>query len=193
MKIKFSKKNDFDRRWRSFWRHLWLCAQPFIIAIVAVIFWRWLRSKGYYFCKEDEVVMTGGITATLILAYGITAALVFNSIWEKYKKVMVCVLLQDKQTFLLYRDERMPIIIHLFLFFLSVLLVGMILMLNYQKELSGAVAVFSVSFIITLYWIVMIQLENPEKSPWLAERVPSEWLKEDIDKHFFEENNKKKK
>lgn len=187
MKVKLSKRDDFGRRWRSFWRHTWLCAQPFIIAIAAVIFWRWLRSKGYYFCKEDEVPLAGGAGATLVLTYGITVVLLFNYVWGKHSKMMSCVLPhqpQDQRTFLLCRDERAPVIIYLFLFFLSALLLGMIMLFNYHKELSGIAAVFSVSFAMTLYSVVVAQLEDPAKSPWLLERVPKKWFKIDIDEFF---------
>jgi hypothetical protein len=188
---KLSKKDDFLRRWRSFRRHVWLCFQPFVVAIVMVMLWRWLWQNGYHLCKEDEVALTGGITAVLVLAYGITAALAFNSVWEKYRKVMACVLPHrpdDKRTFLLYRDEKLPVIIHLYLLFLSLLLLAMIMMINYKEELSGIMSIFSASFVITLYWVVMVQLENPAKSPWLAERVPKDWLEEDVDKFFKLEN-----
>jgi FtsH-binding integral membrane protein len=190
MKKILSKKEDCARKWRAFKRHVRLMIQPLLIATLVALYWRlaWSEQWLSFICKEDVPLVMGTAFSMLMLAYSITAGLIFNSSWRKYNKVMGCVLPQDKRTFLLYRDEKMPLVIHLFLGSLSFLLLAVIGLLPYEDCTSGTLAVFLATFIMALVWVVLIQLENPTKSAWLAERLPREWLKEDVDEYFRLEN-----
>ena len=119
------------------------------------------------------------------VAYGITVTLVFGTVWERYNKVVLCILQQDRKTFLYYRDERIPIIVYSLIAALSMPLLLITAALSYQFIVAGAVSVFFVSLILILYWAVIVQLQDPLKSIWLKERIPAEWLKANIDEEFF--------
>lgn len=179
-----SKKDDVARKWRSFRRHTFILLKAFLATLLPLLLWYQLFVHSIHFAQEDETVIIGASIATLGLAYGIMASVILGSIWEKYKKVVISVLKRDKETFLCYRDERIPIMIHLLLAALSLPLSIMIALLPYRYVWSGAASVFSVSFILSLYWIIATELENPAKSPWFAERIPDEWLNADVDEYF---------
>jgi hypothetical protein len=191
--MKLSKKNDFSRKWRSFKKHAFLMLQPFVIAVISVIVWDWLRKHGYYLPKEDETITTVPVMGTLGIAFSIIASISLGLILEKRKNVVLCTLKRDKEAFLLFRDERIPIILHLFLTVISVFLLGMAIFLEYKARINGIVSVFIISFMVTLYWIVVPQLEDTGKSVWFSERIPPEWLKEDVDLFFrLHEDGEKK-
>ena len=178
-----SKRNDPRRRLRSMRRHTLLMVPPCVVACLSVWGWSWLREHGIHFPIEDEVSLT---TAIMSLGgfFAILAAIVMSTIWEKHQKVSICVVKRDRQEFLLYRDERMPIVIHLLLASLALPLVAMVMLLEYTSYWSGFASVAVVSFGITIYWIVATELQDPARSPWFAERIPSEWLTADIDEVF---------
>lgn len=179
-----SKKNDFKRRFNSFRKHLFFIFQPLVIAIGILSIWYQFYTRGIHFSQEDEVVLTGSVIMILAVAYSITASTVFNSIWEKYQRVVLCVIRMDRETFLCYRDERVPIVIHILILTFTILLITMVGGLEYRHVSAGIASVFSVSFILSLYFIVIVELQNPAKSLWLNERVPKEWLVVDIDEYF---------
>jgi Na+/melibiose symporter-like transporter len=181
---KLSKKYDRKRIWRSFKRHAALAAYAIGSAVFVTALWYAAWSHGWHFSGGDESILGGAIVTTLGVAYGITAALILNTLWEKYNKVVLCVFKKDKDTFLFYRDERMPIMIRLLLASISLPLIGIVGALDYQHAWSGVAAVFSVSLVLALYWMVATKLEDPAKSAWLAERIPKEWLVVDVDEHF---------
>jgi hypothetical protein len=158
--------------------------QPFLMAAITTYIWYCLHKAEIHFPKEDEGTLTTAVVATLAITFSILAALVLNSIWEKYRQVVVCILRRDMETFLLYRDERIPIIIHILLASLSMPVIVMVMLLEYRSFWSGLASISSVSFAISVYWVVALELENPSKSLWLAERVPKDWLEKDIDAHF---------
>lgn len=180
----FSKREDRQRRWRSFKRHTRLILQPLVIAACAVGIWYALRTRGLYFSHEDETVLTGAIITTLAVAFSLIAAVVLNTIWENYRKIVVCVLTKDVRTFLIYRDERIPIAMHLLLSAFSWPLLAMIALLEYRNFWAGVASVFSVWYSVSLYWIIATQLQDPSKSAWLAERIPPNWFTKDIDQYF---------
>lgn len=188
--MEYLRKNDPVRKQQSFMKHVLLMMQPFIIALLTTVLWRWLWKSGIRFDPADESIIIGAVITTLGLAYSITATIVLSSVWEKYKKVMFCVLENDRRTFMLYRDERMPVMLHLFLGSLSLPLLVMIMMLGYKSLFSGIVSVFSISFFLSLYWVVLAQLEDPMRSAWFAERLPKEWLTDNVDTFFLKPKNK---
>ncbi len=193
MKKKLSKREDFARRWQSFKKHCWLLLQPFSFAVVvSVLWWCELFSKEIHFAKDDENILLAGVIVMLALTYGIVATTTFSTVWDKYQKVVISVLKRDKETFLCYRDERIPIVIHLLILAFAIPLLAIISLLEYKTAVDGFVAVFTVSFALATYAVVIIELQNPSKSLWFIERIPVDWLTIDIDVHFqlAEENGK---
>jgi len=175
------KKNDKRRKWRSFKKNTALFCSAFIVAVIITLAWYVAWINGFHFA--DEIDMSAIIT-TLGVTYGIIATWVLDAIWDKYKKVVISTLHQDKDEFMLYRDERMPIALHLLIIFISLPLLGMIGMIDYHSVTTGIFSVFAVSFILSLFWIVIKHLEDPSRSAWIAERIPADWLEADVDEHF---------
>lgn len=181
---RLSKRSDPARRRRSFVAHTLLLCEPLYLSALASGLWCLANAAGLHFSKADEAPLIGAVVTTLAVAYGITVTLVFGTVWEKYQKVVVCVLKKDRDTFLCYRDERVPITVHLLIAALSLPLLAMIGGLEYSSWRAGLAAVSSTAFVLSLYWIVIAELQNPAKSPWFAERIPQAWLEIDVDKHF---------
>jgi hypothetical protein len=182
--MKLSKRDDLGRRWRSFKRHTFLLLQPLIIALLMTLLWDELWKRGLHFSEHDEVILTSAIIVTLGVTFSITAAVAFTSILDKQRQVVQSVIKKDKDTFLIYRDERLPIVVHLVLGSLSISIIGMVMLLGYHEEQTGLASVFLVTFSISLYFIVGTELQNTAKSAWFAERIPIEWLTIDVDDHF---------
>ena len=181
------KKNDTRRKWRSFKKNGALAGVALSTAIMVTALWYAARTRGLHFGDETDV---SSIITTLGVTYGIIATWVIDAIWDKYKKVVVATLHQDKDEFMLYRDERLPIALHLLVALISLPLLGMIGMIDYQSAAVGMCSVFTVSFILALFWIVIRHLENPSRSAWITERIPREWFEADVDEHFHLDQGK---
>ncbi|HEX8994269.1 MAG TPA: hypothetical protein VF803_03390 [Candidatus Paceibacterota bacterium] len=177
----YSKRGDPARRWRSFRRHVLLMAQPVAYGLLAALAYVLLHRFGIAFPKEDEVVITGGVIAPLAIAFSILAAVMVSATYDRYRSVTECLLRNDKETFLIYRDERLPIVLHILLWSCSMPIVASVMMLTYGSWLSGYMAVFFVTFAIMTYLVALIELQDPTKSPWFAERIPKDWLADDVD------------
>ena len=53
--------------------------------------------------------------------------------------------------------------------------------LGWADVTTGSYAVFAVSFVIALFFVVAIELDDPKRSIWFKERIPAEWLTIDVD------------
>ena len=181
---RFFARNDPHRRLLALRKHLGLLAAANVPALVASVLWSLAYAHDLHFPKEDEGIVTGAAIMMLAVAYSITTTLVFTSVWERYQKVVVCILKKDQATFMLYRDERIPLVIYMLIAALSVPLLVMIGGLEYHSAVAGFMAVYSVAFVLSLYWVVIVELQTPVGSVWLAERIPADWLKQDVDEFF---------
>ncbi len=171
------------RRIKSLKRHLPLLLKPTFAAFAALFVWHWIRYFGIHLNKNSEVPVTAAVIPTLGVAYSIMAALVLNTVWEEYKQVSICIVTNDMHKFLIYRDERIPMLIHLLLCVLSFFLLGSMMVLEYEDVWSGRCSVFATAFILVLYWVVATELDDPHRSVWFKERIPQDWLTIDIDEY----------
>lgn len=178
---KYLKREDLTRKLRSLWRHAVLLSQPFFAAVVAIAMWISLHNRGIHFPREDEIALTAVGVAVPAVLFSILAALLITASYERYQKLTACLLTKDRGTFLLYRDERFPVIMHVLQMALSLPIIAIAMGLHYGSRFSGVVVVFAVTFVITLYWVAIAELQNPADSPWFAERIPEDWLAADVD------------
>lgn len=189
---KLSKRSDPHRKWKSFKKHLHFLFKPFCFGVLSVIVWNWTRNQGFYFSETDGDHLIAGAAVIVGIVYGAIAGFLLADVFSTYKKAVLAVLEKDKRTFLYYRDERLPISLHLLVIVWSAPLLGIIGGLEYQHFLAGFAAVFSVAFALALYLAVIIELQSFSKSLWFAERIPKDWLEADVD-HFFELDKEEKK
>lgn len=183
---KLSTKNSLRRRIDSAWRHLVVIADvlfftTLLVSLVDYLLWGNLL----HFSEKEEVVVTAGPIALLVLGYGITAGLVFNSVWEKYRNVMKSVMRGNRYEFLVYRDERIPVMLYLLLGIFSLMLLTLIGMLHFEHHTSWLVCETCVAFVTSFFWILTVKIDNPCTSSWLRERIDPEWLTADVDEEFF--------
>jgi hypothetical protein len=179
--MKYLKRDSTARRIRSIWRHIMLLLPPFLAAATVMFVWAKCRSMGIQFPKEDELTLTAVGVAVPAVLFSILAAMLITESYGRYKVLTSCILRHDKKEFLLYRDERFPVLLHILQIALSTPIIVIAMGLKYESSWSGGFVVFSAAFVITLYWVAIIELQNPAKSPWFAERIPKEWLIADVD------------
>lgn len=179
-----SQRGDFDRKFRSFWRHFYLVFKAFVFATGAVLFWQWLNSAGIHFSRRDEVSLSSFILPGAVTAFFLTAGWFLTDARIKFKIMIQSVLDNDERMFMKYRDERFPTALNLLLIAISIIVLGLTMMIDFQEFSVGAVSVFSVSYFIVHVWIVLIQTDNPAECFWVIERVPPHWRTQSVDKYF---------
>lgn len=178
------KKNDPTRKWRSFKRHALLLFKTFVFSSTTTFMWYETWIRGYRFAEDDKDIIIGAIIMTFGVTYGISLSWIFSGLGETYKKVVVAVLEKDERTLMMWRDERMPIAVHLSIGIPSLFLLGGIGAVSYRHVLTGGISIFAVSFMLVFFWYVAREIENPLKGAWFRERVDPWLFEQDVDTYF---------
>ncbi|HUC02031.1 MAG TPA: hypothetical protein VMA75_03950 [Candidatus Paceibacterota bacterium] len=178
------QRDDPRRQWRSFRRNAaFVCKTLFLAAaITGIWYFMWLR--GWHFPKDELEIQIGQNTTGQFTIYGIFIAWIIYGSKQKYDATITAVMMRDKKTYLRFRDERQPIMLHLMVGMLSVPSLVMVMLTVYRHAITGIVSVFSFAMAIVGFWFIIALLENPTKSAWVDERTPASWKTANVDKFF---------
>ena len=190
---KVDKKNPNyvleNRHWISTKRH----APVVIMAVISGLIFAFAQySIDYYglsFKKEAENAILFLPLAFSFFVYVIFAGYAINRVLDESKEVSKAIVQKDLDTFLSYRDEQLPILIHLPLGLVAGVIIIFILFFPFSGEVIGVTSVFSIVFVMTLLFIITRELDSYENSIWFRAKTPPEWWQIDIEKHFQDKHN----
>lgn len=151
-----------------------LIGKPLGIALVCTALWLVLRLWLGTYLSGDEGVMAGATIAFLAIAYALFAGFLFVTVWGQWNAVEDAVRTKNLEKFTELKDKRIPPTVKFLLVIFSALLVGAFFLLSFQHLLTGSFAIFSVSLVVSLYWAVIMDLDDPFNGIWNVE-VPSDW------------------
>lgn len=175
----------WNRSWVTIRRHAPVILKPSIVSFAIVLLWRLvIFPADWHFAKPYEPILF--IVLPLIsFIYVIFASVSVNSVFDQYKEVSKSVVRNDIDTFLIYRDEQLPILMHILIGAPSLLITSFVLLYDYEAHtITGMATVFVVSFMLMLIWQIVTELDDFRRSIWFKEKIPPEWLQIDIETHF---------
>lgn len=192
---KIDKKNTNyvakNRHWISIERHAIVVGKAMIIGAIFSFVQYFINYFGFSFKKEAENAILFIPMAFAFFIYVIFAAYAANRVLDESKEVSRTIIEGDLDTFLVYRDEQLPILILLPLGASGSIIILFALFFPFPDEVIGVTAVFAVVFIMTLIFKVTNELDRYENSVWFREKTPSDWWEIDIEEYF--KNKKKEK
>lgn len=180
-----------NRRWNVVKKHAPIVIKSIFIATLCVLFWRYiLYPLNLHFSKHANDIILFMVSPIIGTGYVLFAAIAVNSAFDQFKIISRSVVRNEKDEFLTYRDEQLPIKIHLLIGVPSIIILFFTLSFNYESDIFiGAAAIFTISFMLTLAWKIAADLDNFQNSVWFQQRVPKEWYEANIHDHFYK--NKK--
>ncbi|MBI1960771.1 MAG: hypothetical protein HYS43_00630 [Candidatus Liptonbacteria bacterium] len=158
------------------WKYIRMLVSPIAFGWILVgVWWFIIRRFGIVIGDQD-----GGVTAVVIgvlgVPYGVIVAFMLERVWREFDVIAEAVERKDLKTFLAYRDKRIPKTIYLLLGSLSVILVSWIMLIDYENAWAAVFALFTVGFIITLCWEIVMELDDPFRGVLRVDDVPDAWL-----------------
>ncbi len=183
-----------NRSWNLIKKHSPIVLESMLIAIIFMLFWRYiLYPLDIHFSKHANEVILFMIAPMAGSGYALFAFMAVNSVFYQYQKISRSVVQNEMREFLTYRDEQLPIKIHLLIGAPSFFLAFLALSFNYEQDISiGAFSVFSVIFLLTFAWKIATDLDNFQNSVWFQKKVPPAWYEADVHKYFYENKEEKK-
>ncbi|MFA6251539.1 MAG: hypothetical protein WC603_02855 [Candidatus Paceibacterota bacterium] len=176
-----------NRKWVTIKRHSPVVTKSIYAGIISALVWGMtIYHFDWSFPKEDENAILFISLMFSAFTYVIFAGYAVNKVLDEYKIVSKAVVKNDLETFLLYRDEQLPILIHLPVAGITFVFVFFVMFFPFSSAWIGGISVFSVVFMVTLIYKVVMELDNYENSIWFKEKIPPEWYKINIERYFKE-------
>jgi len=180
----------WNRNWHVVRRHMPVLLKPIVGGVVAVVVWKFLLHDHHiFFGAHLENPLLFLVMPLVAFVYVIFASIAVESVFKEYKTISRCVVKSDLETFLLHRDEQLPIMMHILVGAPSIILVLLAVLFHYNDVYIGIASVFCVVFVVILTWFVVTELDDYEKSIWFREKIPKYWFEVDVEAYFSEQRN----
>ena len=168
-------------------RYIGIILYPTIVSGFVVLLWKvFLYDNGLYFSPDAEAPILYMIIPLVGFIYVIFASLAVNSVFEKHKQISRSVVRKDVSTYLEHRDQQLPVLMHILVAMPSMILLFLALSYHYADFHAGIAAVFLVTFVVSLTWVVINGLDNAHKKAYSKASVPPHWHKKKPEEHFQE-------
>jgi hypothetical protein len=182
-----------NRHWVSFRRHVPVVLKAVITGIICAFIQCIISYYDLSFKKEAENAILFLPLAFAFFVYVIFAGYAINRVLEESKEVSKAIITKDLDTFLVYRDEQLPILIHLPLGAVSLIIIAFALFFPYPEGIIGATSIFSLVFTLTLLYMITMELDNYESSIWFRAKTPEGWWHINIEQYFESKKTSSKK
>lgn len=143
-------------------------AVPIGIAICSIAVWHFVFFLPRFGLPE-QVGTDQGMYMIMIQAiwviYGVLASFVINRLWEKRYQLRKARVLDDR-TLRQVSEMKIPLVIHTLMVAISLLIMALVMLYPYTLWIYGAVSVAASSFILSLFLMVALTLNDPKNEAW---------------------------
>ncbi|MCA9353145.1 hypothetical protein KC901_03100 [Patescibacteria group bacterium] len=176
---------EWNRGFKTIKRHFPIVIKPILAGAVAMLTWRFvILPLELYFEDPFEPILFIVLPFAGFI-YVIFASIAVQSVFDQYKEVSKAVVKKNIEGFLPYRDEQLPIMIHILLVAPSIVIVFFTLAFNYHENIPlGMATNFSIVFVLAMVWVIATELDDFKKSIWFKEKIPQEWYDMNIEEYF---------
>ena len=173
-------------------RHnVWLIAETMTVALIITVLWALCyRSKWpFHAHHEPDLIMIN--TAILVCAaiFAFVAATLFAQVRQRNLLMSRSVLLGDELEFMLNRDEKVQIMMHVVVGFFGFSVLALSAIVAYSELWVGAMIMFLETSCIVVYFIAMFEMQDIRNAVWIKANAPEVWMTQSSSK-FFKEHQK---
>ena len=151
---------------------------PIAMSVVGAGIWAILYMNGFNsLIAGDHEAMASGAIAFLAIAHSLFANFMFATLLPQWRGIREAVETKDRTKFNIHRRKELPETMRGLMILLSLLLVTAFYLLSFEHLLTGIFTIFSVVMIVTIYWVVIADLDA-FRGFWSVQNIPEEWLKD---------------
>lgn len=182
--IRPQRGRTWKERIASFCHKSVLVLESVVVAAMLTFAWWFIFWKnGLRFGPESEVRIS-----TLILVQvgllGFIAAVTIIKVVDRSEEKSRYVRCNDELGFMIIRDIRIPVRMHMLFGALASGLMLLISVFGYERAAEGLIAVFVSTFSLIFYFSIIMELQDPHRSTWFRVTTPDDWLTQDADEFF---------
>ena len=151
-----------------------------------LITWLWYRNvfARHWHFRETDYALIGQPLGAFFFLFMFYATVVFSSSWREYKLVRIASKQGDIPTIMVYRFERVSPLVYTFLIVLAGIVLFGFMWLNYSDAWFGIYTVNAFSYMVLLYFFVLVEIDNPFSGFWFIRSISLEVLKIDARKYL---------
>jgi hypothetical protein len=183
---------NWQSRFASLRHNMWLMFETFFVSCIITFLWTLCyRSKWpFHVHHEPDLIMVN--TAILVCAaiFAFIAATLFAQVRARSVLLSRAVLLHDEVEFMLSRDEKVQIMMHVVVAFFGFAVLSLSSVVAYSQLWVGAMIIFLETSSIVVYFTAMFEMQEIKNSTWFVTHTPTQWLMQDAVQFFKEHKNK---
>ncbi len=184
LKPQLSRNERLKKAADMIWKCFVFSCLPFLAAAVITLIWYvTIYKHHYHFDEKMENIISSAWIPTFGVLYSLLVVVVFTTVWNEYKAMRTAVKKYDFYTFMELRDEEMSPLVYLMMtIFSGAILLGF-MCLQYPSIKGGLVVTFSTSYLLSLIFFVVVEIDDPCGGLWFIKNIPHEWLDIDVKAH----------
>jgi hypothetical protein len=170
-------------------RHAPVVLKAILAGLVVTGLWRFvIEANEWHLGEKSTEPLMFVVIVVAAFIYSLLLSVIVGSVYDQYRSISKAVVTNNLDEFLVYRDEQVPILMHILIGAVSVVILAGTLLLDYQHEVvTGMLSSFFVTFMLAIGWSVTNELDNFERSIWFKVNIPKRWYQIDIKTHFGSE------
>lgn len=158
---------------------------PFLIAIIVSSLWAWLLyNNNINFSEEASTPFLYMIMPLVGFVYVIFAGMAVTASLNRYKRLMRSVVRKDVSTYLEDRDQPLPFLLRGLVAIPSLVLMFLALLFKYADFPGGFASVFIVTVLVSLTWLVIVELDTVHHRRYFKNDIPQHWHKKSAQDYF---------
>jgi len=154
----------------------------FIVAPCTAIWYYGIFARHFHFDEHMENIVVAAWIPMFGILYSILAATVFNTVWAEYKEMRKAVKQYDFEKFADLKDEEMSPLVYMMVGAFSVAVLVGFMSVKYPNGIYGIIVISSTSYLLSLLFIVVREIDDPCGGLWFIKSLPEEWLEIDCKK-----------
>lgn len=176
--IKFgSLKERAGKVFRTLMRCFILSLVPMVMSAIMTGFWYVvLFQQDIHFHPSSEGIMTAAWITSFALLYCFVTDWAFHKAREKYQAMRDAVKEFRFDVFMNLKDEELSPLVHFLVLTFSINLIGSFMGLHYAEFSTGFAVVWSTTFLVSLVYVVIIEIDGPCSGLWFIKNIPETWL-----------------
>lgn len=171
-------------------KNLPLIFKAICIAAIFSFLQYWISYFHFSFKKEDENPILFITIVFSFFAYVIFAGYAVMKVLEQSTEISFAIIEGKLETFLLYRDERLPYLSYLPMGASALVFTVAVLFFPYGGKLIGIMTVFPVVFLLVIFYLIIKEIDRFEHSTWFREATPEDWWSIDPQAYFTKKKSK---
>jgi hypothetical protein len=165
---------------RTIYDYAWIIIRVGAVSLLGGTTWSVSQYFQHQMSVHDAEVVQIVLITGFFFFHTTMAATVMAGVLKRYNLVRLALINKDRQAFEAQRAIILPGFIKFLLATFSTVIVYWFSRIHFESWQTGFMTATTLTLMLSLYWVVLTELDDPVDSPWFHHQAPSDWLCDDV-------------